>query len=239
MIYHSGIFYPSDKDELSKLAGKRDGCAERCPKAFILPHMDLRRCIDLYRKAFSMIPDGKRIAALLPLHRPPLENDRPSFLFSSAGRTEHFITGDIEIEEAGLPHADAYEKEEASLELLFPLIASYCPSSHLIAIFSSALSAGEVRKLTETVHSLDDGNTVFIVSSNMTGLADNHEAEMDRMIERLLSGEPLLDGYRKGHISACGTPIIEALSRAVPGKWELIGKAGNDRKAGHAALFRW
>ena len=137
MIYHSGIFYPSDKDELSKLAGKRDGCAERCPKAFILPHMDLRRCIDLYRKAFSMIPDGKRIAALLPLHRPPLENDRPSFLFSSPGRTEHFITGDIEIEEAGLPHADAYEKEEASLELLFPLIASYCPSSHLIAIFSS------------------------------------------------------------------------------------------------------
>lgn len=239
MIYHSGIFYPSDRAELDEITGRKEAEPASSPKAIILPHMDLRRAASLYRKAFSSIQDGKRIAAILPLHRPPLECDKPSFLFSSRERTEDFINGSIVIENAGLPYADAYEKEEAALELIYPFISSYCPSSHLVPVFSAALSSQEVKKLTETVHSLDDGNTVFIVSSNMTGLTGDPVAERDRMIERLISGESLLDSFRKGRISACGTPIIEAVSRALPGSWELIGKADDDRKAGHAALIRW
>ena len=239
MIYHSGIFYPSDKEELLKLAGSREAEPLSSPRAIILPHMDLRRAADLYRKAFPMLQDGKRIAALIPLHRPPLESDRPSFIFCSRGRTEHFITGDITIENAGQPYADAYEKEEAALELLYPFITAYCPSSRLVPVFSAALSSQEVRKLTETIRSLDDGNTVFIVSSNMTGLTDNPVPEREKMIELLVSGSPLLDSFRKGHISACGAPIIEAVSRAIPGSWELIGTPDDDRKAGHAALIRW
>ena len=239
MIYHSGIFYPSDKAGLDAITGRKEEEPISSPRAIILPHMDLRRAADLYRKAFETIQDGKRIVLFIPLHRPPLEGDKDSFLFFSRERTEKFINGDIAIENAGKPFSDPYEKEEASLELVFPFIASYCPSSHLVPIFSAALKSQEVRKLTETIHSLDDGNTVFVISSNMTGLSDNAEEERDRMIGILISGRPILDDFRKGHISACGSPIIEAVSRAIPGSWKLIGTAPDDRKAGHAALIRW
>ena len=46
MIYHSGIFYPSDRDRLAELAGERSGNADRCPKAFILPIWILEDVLD-------------------------------------------------------------------------------------------------------------------------------------------------------------------------------------------------
>lgn len=236
MIYHSGIFYPSDKEELEKLA-ERTGKRDRA-KAFILPHMDLRRCADLYRAVFSSIPDGTRVVAVLPLHRPPLLSDKDAFLFSSRARTEHFITGDVRIGHIELPYADAYEKEEYSLELLYPFMTSFCPSSELIPVFSYAQSGKDVRKLMEVIESLDEENTIFIVSSNMTDKRPDPVPERDRMIEILLSGESILDEYRKGHITACAAPVIEAVSRVIPGKWELVGTVGDDKAAGHAALLR-
>ncbi len=235
MIYHSAIFYPDSSEELRRLCG--DDPKLNPAKALILPQMELTRCAWLYRKGFQHIPDGKDITLVLPLHREVLASDSGSILFQAEPRTESFITGSITIADAGLPSRSCYEKEEFAQELLFPFIPVLNPSSRIRIIFTCASSSAETKTLRAHLELFRD--TIYVVSGNMTGFIDEKKAdeETEKMIKHLENGDKLLDFYRKGLITSPASPIIEAISQIVPGRWELIGKA-EGRKAGHAAMLR-
>lgn len=237
MIYHSGIFYPDDKAELEKLVTPIE--EGKMHKAFILPHMRLEYIAALYRNAFSSIPDGKRIVAILPLHREPLLRDEGKKLFFSRSRNEETALGSVTIKALGEDDAAPYEEEEYSLELLYPFIAAHNPSSVLCPIFSHLETSSDSKQLSAFLQTLDDGNTIFIVSSNMTGKIEEAKvaAERDKVILMLEEGNGLMDDWRKGHITACACPQITALSRLGSGKWQLLGISEKETKAGHAALF--
>ena len=235
MMYHSGIFYPEDKEELSKLMGKVE--KEEAHRFFILPHMRLDAIAGLYRKAFSMIPDGRRIIAILPLHREPLEKDEGKIIFTSPGRIEETPLGSVRIETLGATDASSYEEEEYSLELLYPFVAAAAPNATLCPVFVRIGGAEDSKKLERFLKPYDDGRSIFIVSSNMTARMDGAEAERDRMIGLIEGGEHLIDLWRKGRISACGAPAIECLSRIGGGRWRLIGVGEDERLAGHAAFY--
>ncbi len=238
MIFHSGIFYPEEKEELLSLVTPiKDGEKH---KAFILPHMALKYCAHLYREVFASISDGTRIIALLPLHREPLLKDEGKILFSPQERTESTPLGDVRIGSLGYTDSASYEAEEYSLELLYPFTAFHNPSSVLYPLFSAAESSQDVKKLTALLSSLDDGNTAFIVSSNMTGKVKNAEevsSGREMMTELLAKKEPLLDLWRKGRITPCGAPLIESVSRITASAWTLIGISEKETMAGHAAFY--
>ena len=237
MICHSGIFYPSDKEEIEKLVAPVGD--ERVHKAFILPHMELRSVAALYRMAFSSIRNGMRIVAILPIHRELLMRDEGKLMLTSAERTEETPLGKVRIGSLGCGDVSPYEEEEYSLELLYPFAAAHTPDSLLCPIFTRLKSADDSRKLTAMLQKLDDGNTVFITSSNMTAKLPESEiaAKRDRVIDMLTKGEHLIDLWRKGHITACGAPAIEAVSRLGSGRWTLMGISEKETKAGHAALY--
>ena len=237
MMYHSGIFYPDDRAELEALVLPAEHSAEH--KAFILPHMQLAPIAGLYRKVFSSIPDGRRVVALLPLHRGMLASDEGELWLPASGRTEETPLGPVRIASISDGNGSAYEEEEYSAELLYPYAAAYLPHSEICPLFTRIGSAEESKKLTAFLRSLDDGNTSFIVSSNMTGKlpAESVAAQRDAMIEHLREGDHLIDLWRKGHVSACGAPVIESLSRLSDGRWHLIGVSEKETGAGHAALW--
>ncbi len=238
MIYHSGIFYPEDNEELLALVSPI-GNEER-HKAFILPHMRLEYIAALYRTAFASIPDGTRIVLLLPLHREVLEKDKGKKLFSSKTRKEETALGSVNILSLGFDDAGPYEEEEYSLELFYPFIAFHNPSSTLCPLFTRLENSEDVKMLAKYLFTLDDGNTIFITSSNMTDKLpeDAVSPERDKVVHMLENGEHLMDEWRKGHIRGCGIPLIESISRICGnGKWKLIGISEKETKAGHAALY--
>lgn len=234
MMYHSGIFYPEDKEELSKLVGNAE--KKEAHRFFILPHMRLDAIAGLYRTAFSMIPDGRRIIAILPLHREPLEKDRGRIVFTSPDKIVETPLGSVRLQSLGASDASSYEEEEYSLELLYPFVAAATPNATLCPVFVRLEGAEDCRRLAGFLKPYDDGRSIFIVSSNMTARMDGAEAERDRMIGLIEGGEHLIDLWRKGRISACGAPAIECLSRIGGGRWRLIGVGEDERLAGHAAF---
>ncbi len=236
MRYHEDIFYPSSKEELIGLLEPIGVNDEH--KAFIVPHMALGYIAHLYRAVFSSIPDGMRIIGLFPLHREPLLCDENEILFSSEERDEEMAIGTVHIRSLGFPSASAYEEEEYSMELLLPYIAHHNPSSLFYPIFCNVKKSEDMKKLAQKLTEYDDGNTAFIISSNMTDRIDKGvEEEREKAINMVLSGNHLMDAWRKGRFRACGAPLIEAARRAFGGHWQLIGVSDKETKAGHAAFF--
>lgn len=237
MIYHSGIFYPDNEEKLRALATVTEKGDSH--KAFILPHMHLDYIANLYRKAFASIDDGKRIVAILPIHREVLVKDEGKIIFSPASREEETLLGKVKVKSLCEDDAAPYEEEEYSQELLYPFVAANTPSSEICPIFTKIRNSENVKKLTAFLRTLDDGNTVFILSSNMTGKLPevNVTEERDKAIGLLERGENALDMWQKGHIGICAFPQIVALSRLGSGKWHLMGVSEKETRAGHAALY--
>ncbi|MBO8436389.1 MAG: AmmeMemoRadiSam system protein B [Spirochaetes bacterium] len=237
MIYHNAIFYPDTEEELKNLVLPIND--KESHKAFILPHMRLASIASLYRDAFSSIPNGKRIVAILPLHRETLEKDQGKFIFSPRKRGEETLLGPVQIESLSENDSKSYEEEEYSLELLYPYVACHNPDSILCPLFVSIKNAEEMKRLSSFIASLDDGNTTFIVSSNMTGrmMGKNTAEDRDSMISLLESKSHLMDLWQRGKITACGAPAIEAVQRVITSAWHLIGLSDDESITGHAAFY--
>ena len=237
MIYHNAIFYPDSKEELEALVLPVEHLGKaRCA---IVPHMALRGCATFYRSVFSSIPDGTRIVALLPLHRPPLSEHGGKILFESRAANECTLLGNVRIGSFGLEDGRAYDKEEYSRELILPFAAAYTPSSTLHAVYTYVKKSKDMKELRHFLSSIDDGNTFFLISSNMTPeLPENEMARMmDATIKAIESEDHLLDLYQKGRIGACATAEIECVRSVAKGRWELIGKRDEDKMCGHACFI--
>lgn len=236
--YHSDIFFPSDKDELLALASPLDKREEK--KAIIVPHQDLRIAAKAYQEAFRYIPNRGRIIALIPLHGEKLLKDEDNIVFEPEEMEIETPIGSLILETLNLDKAEHYAEEEYSAELIMPYVQTSCPNSKLSIVFASVKNAEESKKLAKLIDKWNDENTFFIISSNLTGRLKDKETlniEKNKAIEALSNGEKLLDSYRKGHISICASPVIDALSRVIDGKWKLI-ESVEDVTTGHASFFK-
>ena len=235
-VYHSSIFYPSDKDELLKLATPLEKKERK--RAIIVPHQDLRKCYKHYQEAFRYIPDNSRIIALIPIHSEKLMKDNDHIAFEG---DDEIITplGKIYIEQLGLEKAPYYQEEEYASEPILPFVQTSTPHSTLSIIYVKAEDSEDCKRLSKLIEKWNNNNTFFIISSNLTGIVRENEIEKekDRAIEMLENGARLLDSYRKGHVGICASPIIDALSRIIAGKWKLIYTA-DDTITGHASFYK-
>ena len=237
MIYHSAVFYPDGRDELMPLVSPIGN--EEPIRAAILPHMRLEGVAPFYRRVFASIPDGKRLVILLPLHRETLEKDRGMHIFQSPEATEETPLGPVRVSGLGLPDGSPYEKEEYSKELFLPYIAYHNPSSPVHFLFARIERGAQIKELTRVLSPLADDDTIFLISSNMTGRLPECEVRKatEASVEAMLRGGHMMDLYQKGRVGACATPLIECVQTLLGGSWELIGIRDDDRTSGHAAFI--
>ena len=237
MIYHSAVFYPESKEELLPLVSPIGN--EAPIRAAILPHMRLDGVASFYRRVFASIPDGKSLIIILPIHRETLEKDRGIHIFQSSENIEETALGPVAVSGLGLPDGSAYEKEEYSRELFFPYIAFHNPSSPVHFIFTRITRSAEMRELTRILSPLAGDDTIFLISSNMTGRLPENEVKKatEASVSTILEGGHMMDSYQKGRISACATPVIESVQGILGGRWELLGIRDDDRTSGHAAFI--
>ncbi len=237
-IYHDAIFYPREEQTLREMTALPH--SEVKAKAIIVPHQDLRRAYNLYCEAFSRIKHAKRLIILSPLHSEVLLKDEGKFLFEGEPGTITTPLGEVRISHLGLDISEHYAEEEYAPELLLPYIASSFDSVETYIVYSAAKSAEESKKLSRLISKWNNEHTVFIISSNLTGRMDKEtmlesRAQGAALIE---SGAHLMDLYRKGRISICGSAIIDALNRAITGNWHLIGLNQRDESTGHGAFYK-
>lgn len=237
-LYHDAIFYPREREsllEMTKIIDKKTKA-----KALILPHQDLRRCYNLYIEAFSHLVNPKRIIILSPIHSELLIKDEGKFIFEGESGRVETPNGEIEISTLGLDKAEYYAEEEYAPELILQYIASEYKNIETCIAYVSIKNADEAKKLSKLIAKWNDENTVFIISSNLTGkmMKEDMLKERENASSMILSGEKLMDSYRKGKINVCGVGIIDALNRAIEGKWNLIALSDNDETTGHGAFFK-
>lgn len=237
-LYHDAIFYPRERESLQEMTKAIDKKTKA--KAIIVPHQDLRRCYSLYVEAFSHIIDPKRIIVISPIHSELLMKDEGKFIFEGESGVVETPMGEVKISSLGLDKAEYYAEEEYAPELILQYIASEYQDIETCIAYVSIKSADEAKKLSKLIAKWNDENTIFIISSNLTGkmMKEDMLKERDNASDMILSGEKLMDSYRKGRINVCGVGIIDALNRSIDGKWHLIGLSENDETTGHGAFYK-
>lgn len=235
-LYHDAIFYPREKESLEPMTAKLE--KKEKAKAIIVPHQDLRRCYELYREAFSHIEEAKRIIILTPLHSEKLLKDEGKFLFEGDEGTVETALGMVDVKSLGLDKAEYYAEEEYAPELILPYLAGR--DAEVFIVYAAIKSADESKKLAKFIEKWNDEYTVFIISSNLTSKMAKDEmlSEREKAAKMIVDGEKLMESYRKGRISICATGIVDAINRALDGKWHLIGLSNNDESTGHGAFYK-
>lgn len=218
------IFYPSDKTELLKLV-KAEEAEGTTPRLMLLPHASLKVVGDMYKEAFSLVHNPKRIVVFAPLHNEVMQSDEGEVLFTLSSTSFDTCLGSVEIESApGVKVNDSYAEEEYSVELVALYTAANAPFSRLMPVFTRLESKADVMQTAQLMTKLrkDEPNTLFILSGNFTreGKSEEINKEARMLYELLENNAPLLDAGNKKKISGCAYMILEA-SRVFQGIFQL------------------
>ncbi len=238
-LYHESIFYPEEKEELSKLTAIDNKEAINA-SALILPIGDMRKLAPLYRKAFSTVQSKKRIIIIVPIHNELLEEDSREIALEGESGILKTALGDINIVSLGLKINEAYAEEEPAGELALPFIARYVKSSELAIVYAKIDSAKKSKELSKILEKLKNDDTLFIISSNLTGKLKKEEIEEERSkAAKLIEGSShLIDAINKREAEITAAGIIDSYNRVNENKWILIGFANEDSITGHGAFYK-
>lgn len=238
-LYHDAIFYPKEAEELSELTTPLEKLD--AAKAIIVPHQDLRRCSELYKEAFRhVLPQAKRIIILSPIHGEVLMQDEGHFIFEGNAGSAVTPVGCVEIKSLGLEAREYYAEEEYAPELILPYIARENTERDVYIVYTSIESADESKKLAKLIAKWNDEDTLFIISSNLTGKMKKDEmlSGRDEAASLIVNNEKLMELYRKKKIAICASGIIDAMNRALEGSWHMVGLSDNDESTGHGAFYK-
>mgnify|MGYP004509903753 FL=1 len=238
-LYHESIFYPENEEELSLLVGDTEDSGINA-KALILPHGDLRRLAPLYRDALSYAKNKKRFIIIVPIHNTLLEEDKAEIALESECGILSTPLGDVNIVPSGLKVNEAYAEEEPAGELILPFIAKNFKDAAVSIIYAKIDNAKESKKLAEILKSLNSEETIFIISSNLTGKVKAEELieKRDKNAHILFDLKYLLDVYNKKECDICASGIIDSYNRINDNEWQLIAFADNDTITAHGAFYK-
>lgn len=237
-LYHGSIFYPEEIDKLNEMTESTPSDIKA--KAIIVPHQDLRKAYKLYVEAFKYCQWAKRVIILAPLHSEKLLRDGSKFFFEGCSGSLETPLGKVELKALTDSVHEYYAEEEYSAELPILYIAKNMPEVEVSVVYSAIENAEEAKKYASLLKKWNNEYTLFIISSNLTCKMKQDEmlAKRDEGARLIESGDKLMELYRKKRVTMCAAPIIDALNRAIPGNWHLIGLNENDETTGHGAFFK-
>ena len=231
MRYHEGIFYPENKDELSLLLG--DGISEKEAKALTLPHAGLSHISSLLREGFSYTKNKERVIILSPLHSGRIYGEK-GFFFEGELLPGSFMF------HLGAEIKEMYAEEEPGPEELIPYVEKYMENKPWAILYCDIKTAQESKRLASFLSPYNTPSTLFIVSTNLSPkCSKKEECEMWRENAKiaLKEGKEILDKANKHYISLCGSGILDALERIIPGGWTSVSD-NRDETTAHSLLIK-
>lgn len=238
-LYHESIFYPEDKEELSKLT-EIDNKEDINASALILPIGDVRKLSSLYKRAFSKVKNKKRIIIIAPIHNELLEEDMKEIALEGESGVLKTSLGNIKLIPLGFKVNEAYAEEEPAGELPLAFIARYFREAEVSIIYAKIDNAKKSKEFSKILDKLKNEDSLFIITSNLTGklAKEKIEEERSKAAELITSSSHLIDAInkREAEISAAG--ILDSYNRLNENKWILIGFADEDTITGHGAFYK-
>ena len=137
----------------------------------------------------------------------------------------------------------SYFEEEPAIELQLPYIHHLFGEHPVIPLLVGNSSSQTSRELAKILRTFKPEETLFIVSTNLTGdlPSDRAKTHADTAV-KILTGEdnsPLLEALRKKRISMCGTHILESVKKTgyFTRKWTIIGYHTADLKSADRSTY--
>ncbi len=230
--YHEGIFYPSDRDKLSSLIHPVEKKEEA--RAVIVPHREMNMCAELLRKAASHFGSPDLVIILSPIHSGRIAGDSNySFFEGEENEEEGIIT-------LGAKKSEWYAEEEPAAEILLPFIHEYCPSTPVAIIYCDITKATESRELASFLKEHSTPDTLFIISTNLSGICssiEERDSYMENAVNALTNGENILDLTNKNRVRICAKGAVDSINRIIRGEWKLDSTSSSDTTA-YAVLWK-
>lgn len=230
--YHEGIYYPAEKEKIESLVSPIE--KTEAASALIVPHQALHLSAPLLRKAFSHFGEPSSVVILSPIHAGRIESDRDCSFFEG---DENSHDGIVKL---GAATAEYYAEEEAGAEILLPFIRFLSPSVPVSIIYTDIRNAKESRALSAFLSERTSPDTLFIISTNLSGVCSTIEEcreWMERAIEALGKGENILDCTNRNRVHICAGGAVDSINRIVSGQWILDEKKDGETTA-HAVLWK-
>ncbi len=230
----AGMFYPADADELSRWVqalikeAEHDVPALENVKAIVAPHAGYVYSGPVAAHAFAALLDMarkgnvRRIVLMGPAHTMPVVG-------IAAPSWDGFATplGIVPVDKearariAALPHVhvdNAPHAREHALEVELPFIQTLFPDVPVLPLVVGESSPEQVAEVMET---LDDGQTLFIVSSDLSHYEPYEQARMhDSLTAKRIE---TLDYTHIGPHDACGVrPLSGLLYEARKRGWHPV-----------------
>ncbi len=241
------VFYPSDPKKLHSLVTQTMDIAQSVdkiytlPLAVISPHAAYTEVSMIMGKMYAELQhiNPKHIVIIAPLHGDVLHEDADYTIFYPDAEAFSIPDSVIPIDQTILKKIDqttgllakrtSYFEEEPAIELQLPYIYHLFRNHPVIPLLAGNPSAKTSRNLAKILGTFNPEETLFIVSTNLTGdlptdRAKNHaETAVD-----ILEGKhrvPLLETLKNKKISMCGTHILEALRKTgfFAENWKISG----------------
>ena len=236
----SGLFYPSDKEELAALLDKKLKAFKPGSSGLILsPHGSFSTCGDTLAAAYASCRENTPSTVLLlgPVHReknhPYLFLPEKDYFETPLGAApvdrklkKELLASSPLFKEDDMPHM-----EEHCLEVQLPYIKHLFPEARILPVLMGVMNRKQIRQaaatLKEVCHKTPD-QTLTILTVN---LSDFLPLEKSREAAHNLTGmlnfpleHSLFDEEKKETISTCGSGVLTLASEIFPraGKAELL-----------------
>lgn len=235
------LFYPEEGVVVPKT-----GTDDTLPRALLVPHAAFRSVGEDLFTGYQTISacEPKLVVVLSSLHSENLAEDDGMTLFvpeddgmTICGKNVTFDTSPLE----GNPFAkkrNSYFKEEASIEVQLPCIQNLFPLVPILPIFvTRKMGSKEVRIVSSLLGKIigKEKDTLVVVSSNASSFAPSAESYRKAVAfsSSITSGTPLLDQAHKGTIDACGSGILDAVTRQEwsGGRWDILSVSAHGWRA--------
>jgi AmmeMemoRadiSam system protein B len=242
------VFYPSDPKTLLSEVVKSITTAQSetqkitaLPLAVISPHAAYAEVSGIMGKMYAELQsiNPKNIVIIAPLHGDILLEDADYTTFYPESEAFSLPGFTIPIDQTALQEIgrisdsaamrNSYFEEEPGIELQLPY-SHYLFGEHpVIPLLVGNPSSKTARNLSKILRTFKPEETLFIVSTNLTGdlPSDRAKAHADAALDILTGGDhtPLLEALNKKCISMCGTHILESVKKTgyFTDNWSVLG----------------
>lgn len=252
------MFYPSDARELKRLveeslalAGRSLPEPEGRHRVCIIPHGLYDYILPTLSAAWASVSRSsfQRIVLLLPVHTPEPEHQEGIFLPPLDQLICPLGSSPVESMQScrELRTDSRFYLEEPALDNSLPFISLLFPGVPLLPLFTPGDSSRAAAYLASFLGSFDTPETLYAVSSNLTGVlpVSAASAQEHRLLSLLGSAgngkahQPLLEPKRKGEISPCNPAALEALRRSgiLPGPYQMLATSRSPEQRGKIVSY--
>ncbi|MBL7007276.1 MAG: AmmeMemoRadiSam system protein B [Spirochaetia bacterium] len=256
------VFYPADPATLhshvvTSMTTSQSGIQKitALPLAVISPHAAYAEVSEIMGKMYAELKNinPKNIVIIAPLHGDILTEDADYTLFFPEAEAFSMPGFTIPIDQITLQEIDrtsdsaamrnSYFEEEPAIELQLPYIRQLFGEHSVIPLLVGNPSSETSRELSKTLRIFKPEETLFVVSTNLTGDLPSARAQIHaETAADILTGKdpsPLLEALGKKRISMCGAHILEAVKKTgyFTGIWTVIGYHKSELESANRSTY--